>query len=95
MNKSPHTLADEVMELSQEFSVYSGELAKLNRMRAEYYNLNRPNFKSDIAVQRAFETTEEGIKMATLKLKLTALKMQMSANKTMLSTLTEEARGLY
>ena len=93
--KTPHDYADEIMALSQEFSSYSGEYAKLNKARADYYMANRANFKSDTAVQRAFDITDEGVKMATVKLKLSALKMQMSANKTMINVATEEARGLY
>lgn len=93
--KTPHTYAAEIMTLSQEFSQYSGEYAKLNRTRAEFYASQRANFKSDTAVQRAFDVTDDGVKMTTLKLKLQALKIQMSANKTMISVATEEARGLY
>ena len=95
MNKNPHQLADEVMDLSQQFSVYSGEYAKLLPVRGEYYVSNRANFKSDTAVQRAFDITPDGIKMAILKLKLSALKVQMSANKTMIKVATEEAHGVY
>ena len=50
---------------------------------------------SDTAVKRAFSLTDDGIKLGEVKLKLAALKVQMSAHKTMLETLTEEARGLY
>jgi hypothetical protein len=93
--KTPHELAEERMELSEQYSAYSGELAKLIRSEAEFYVAQRPNFKSDTAVQRVFDTTHEGIQMATVKLKLKALEKQMSAIKTMLETLTEEARGMY
>lgn len=95
MTKNPHQLAEEIMGLSHEFSMYSGEMAKLNKVRADYYMAHRAYFKSDTAVQRAFEVTDEGVKMATLKLKLSALKMQMSANKTMINVATEEAKGTY
>ena len=93
--KSPHVLAEERMELSQQYSLYSGELANLIKQQAEHYNLHRPEYKSDTACQRAFETTPEGVKLTVVKLKLKSLQMSMSAIKTMLETLTEEARGLY
>lgn len=93
--KTPHELAEERMKMSEEFSAYSGILAKLKRKEAEYYVANRPTMNSDTAVKRAFSLTEDGIKLGEVKLKLAALKVQMSAHKTMLETLTEEARGLY
>lgn len=93
--KTPHQLAEERLELSQQYSMYSGELAQLIKSEAEYYNANRANFKSDTAVKRAFEVTPDGVKITIVKLKLKALQMQMSSIKTMLETLTEEARGLY
>ena len=93
--KTPHQLAEERMQLSEEFSHYSGELAKLIKVEAEYYNKNRENFKSDTAVKRAFEVTKDGVKITVIKLKLKSLTTEMSAIKTMLETLTEEARGLY
>jgi hypothetical protein len=67
MTKTPHQLAEERYQMSVEFSQYSGELAKLNKVEAEYYIANRAKYKSDTAVKRAFEVTDEGIKMTTLK----------------------------
>ena len=95
MNKNPNQLAEERMNLSEQYSKYSGELATLIKAEAEFYNLHRPDYKSDTAVKRAFEVTPEGVKITIIKLKLKALQMQMSSIKTMLETLTEEARGLY
>ena len=93
--KTPHQLAEERYQMSVDYSTYSGELATLIKSQAEHFNTHRPSFKSDTACQRAFETTPEGVKLTIVKLKLKALAMQMSATKTMLETLTEEARGLY
>jgi hypothetical protein len=93
--KTPHELAEERMGLSEQYSAYSGELAKLTRSEAEFYIANRKEYKSDTAVARAFEVTDDGVKMTTVKLKLKALEKQMSAIKTMIDVATEEARGLY
>lgn len=93
--KSPHVLAEERYQMSVDYSTYSGELAKMIRTEAEYYTSQRANFKSDTAVQRAFDITDDGIKMATLKLKIKALEKSMSALKTLIEVATEEARGLY
>lgn len=93
--KSPHVLAEERMNLSEQYSKYSGELATLIKAEAEYYNLNRKDHKSDTSVQRAFDVTDEGVKVTIIKLKLKALEKQMAAIKTMIDVATEEARGLY
>ena len=92
---NPHQLAEQRLELSEEFSRYSGEIAISLKLQAEYYNAHRAEFKSDTAVKRSFEVTVEGQRLTTLKLKLKALAVRMSAIKTMLECLTEEARGLY
>ena len=93
--KTPHQLAEERLELSQQYSMYSGELAQLIKAEAEYYNANRANFKSDTAVKRAFEVTPEGVKITIVKLKLKAIQVQLSSLKSMLETLTNEAHGIY
>lgn len=95
MTKNPHQLAEERMELSEQYSKYSGDLAMLIKAEAEYYNLHRKDHKSDTAVQKAFDVTEEGTRITIIKLKLKALEKQMSAIKTMIDVATEEARGLY
>lgn len=95
MIQSPHKLAEERFMLSEQFSKYSGELATLIKAEAEHYNLNRDKFKSDTAVKRAFEVTDEGVKITIIKLKLKSLQNKMSAIKTMIEVATEEARGLY
>lgn len=94
-NLNPHQLAEKRMELSEQYSKYAGELARLIKREAEYYNQNREKHKSDTALKRAFQVTEEGTQITIIKLKLSALKIEMSSIKTMLETLTEEARGLY
>lgn len=81
--------------MSVDYSTYSGELAKMLRTEAEHYVAQRANFKSDTAVQRAFDVTDDGIKLATLKLKIKALEKSMPAIKTLIDVATEEARGLY
>lgn len=95
MNKNPHQLADGLMELSEQYSKYSGELAKLTKAEGEYYKVTRPQVKSDTAVNRQFMTTEEGIQMTIVKLKLKSLEKQMSATKVFIEVAGNEAKGLY
>ena len=92
---TPHEMADSMMDLAEQYSKYSGELAKLTKVEGEYYKATRPNVKSDTAVARQFQTTDDGIQMAVVRLKLKSLEKQMSATKVFLEILTNEARGLY
>lgn len=93
--KTPHQISDERMGLSEEYSRYSGELASLIKKSAEHFNTYRKDFKSDKATEKAFEVTEDGVRMTIIKLKLKALEKQMSAYKTQIDVLTNEAHGMY
>ena len=93
--KTPHELSDSQMELAEQYSRYSGELAKLIKTQAEYFNSNRDFHKSDTAVQRAFDVTDSGVTMTIVKMKLKALEKEMSAIKTHLRLLENEAKNLY
>ena len=92
---TPHELADSMMDLAEQYSRYSGELAKLTKAEGEYYKATRPHVKSDTAVNRQFQTTDEGIQMTIVKLKLKSLEKQMSATKLFVEVASNEARGLY
>lgn len=94
-NKTPHELSKEQMKLAEEYSRYCGEQATFIKKRAEYFTQNRKNYKSDTATDRAYEITEDGQREAIVNLKLKALSKQISAIKEHLTTLANEARGLY
>ncbi len=92
---TPHEMADSMMDLAEQYSKYSGELAKLTKVEGEYYKATRPHVKSDTAVARQFQTTDEGIQMAVVRLKLKSLEKQMSATKLFVEVATNEAKGIY
>lgn len=95
MNKTPHQLADERIGLANEYSRYSGMFADLIKKRAEHFKLERANYNSDTATERAWERTEEGTKMSIIKLKLKSIEKQLSATNTMLRLMENEAKSLY
>ena len=95
MKLTPHQISDKRIELSEEYSRYSGELAKLTFKQAHFFNENRDKHKSDTATQRAFDTTEDGITMTVVKLKLKAIEKTMSAYNTHLRLLENESKNLY
>ena len=95
MTKTPHQLADERIGLAEEYSRYSGILAELIKKRAEHYRDKRPNFKSDLAVEREWENTEVGTQMTIIKMKLKTIEKKLSATATMLRLLENESKNLY
>lgn len=95
MQKTPHQLAEERVGMAEEYSKYSGLFAELIKHRAEHFKEQREKHKSDTAVERAWERTEQGVQMTIIKLKLKALEKQMSASNTMLRLLENEAKSLY
>ena len=92
--KTPHQLAEERIGMAEEYSRYSELFAEMIKYRAEFYRKHRPNFKSDTAVEREWETTEQGVQMTIIKLKLRVIEKQMSASNTMLRLLENEAKSL-
>ena len=92
---NPHEISEERINLAEQYSRYSGEYAQLVRVQAVFFNHHRVDFKSDTATQRAFDATEDGIKMTVLKLKLKSIERTMSAYNTHLRLLENEAKSLY
>ena len=92
---NPHHISEERIRLAEEYSRYSGELAKFTKVRADYYNEFRETFKSDLAVKRAWEATDEGVNMGIVKLKLKSIEKTLSAYNTHLRLLENEARNIY
>lgn len=95
MDKTPHQLSDERLFLSEEYSRYSGEYVKCMKKRADFFNANRKEHKSDTACQRAWESTDDGVLMEGLKMKLKAIEKRMSALNTALRLAENEAKNLY
>lgn len=88
-------IAEERIGMAEEYSRYSGIFAELVRKRAEHFRNNRDNLNSDTATERAWEMTDDGVKMTTVKLKLKSIEKQMSASNTMLRLMENEAKNLY
>lgn len=95
MEKTPFQIAEERMGMAEEYSRYSGLFADLVKKRAEHYKVEREKHKSDTAVERAWERTEEGVQMTIIKLKLKTIEKKLSASNTMLRLLENQAKNLY
>lgn len=92
---TPHEMADKRIELSEEYSRYAGEYAQHVKLQADYFNTFRDQYKSDNATQKAFDATNDGVRMVILKLKLKTIEKQMSALNTALRLAENEAKNLY
>ena len=92
---NPHEISEARITLAEEYSRYSGEYGQLVRIQAVFFNHRRVDFKSDTATQRAFDATDDGIKMTVLKLKLKSIEKTMSAYNTHLRLLENESKNLY
>lgn len=95
LTKTPHELAEARIGLAEEYSRYSGELAKLIKLQAEYFVAQREFHQSDTACQRAWEANQAGVQMTIVKLKLKSIEKTMSAYATMLRLAENEAKSLY
>ena len=95
MDKTPHQLAEARIGLAEEYSRYSGKFADLVKAQAQFFKDNRDKHKSDTATQRAFELTDEGVRMTIIKMKLKSIEKTLSAYNTFIRLAENEARGLY
>ena len=95
MDKTPHQLAESLVGLSEEYSRYSGMYIDLVKLEAEFWKVHKDEYKSDTATQKAFDRTEDGLRMTAIKQKLKSITKTMSSYKTMIEVKTNEARGLY
>lgn len=92
---TPHQISEKRLLLAEEYSRYSGEYAQLVTVQAQFFNENREKHKSDTATFKAFDVTDDGVKMTILKLKLKSIEKSMSAYNTHLRLLENEAKNLY
>jgi len=93
--KTPRQLCDEKLKLSEEYSRYSGYLINSIKEQADFFNTNRESYTSDKACERAFEASEGGIKLLTVKQKLKTIEKKMSAISSSLEVAKNEALGVY
>lgn len=68
---------------------------ELLKARALYYQAFRPEVKSDAALERKFELTNEGIELMEIREKMKSKEYKMSAIKSMLDTKNFESRNMY
>jgi hypothetical protein len=65
------------------------------RLRALYYETYREEVKSDAALERKWETTNDGLELMEIREKMRSLEHKLSAIRTMLEVRNNEARNQY
>lgn len=93
--KTPRELSQDLILMSDEYSKCQDALANLDEESARHFFLNRDLFKSDKSCERAFDITDSGIARNRLSRKLKGMEKQMSAIKTHLHLLDNEARNVW
>jgi hypothetical protein len=91
---TPHELAERRLQLAAEYARDSELLGEILSRRPALWQTIRETVKSDKASDRAYEATQDGIALMRLQLKMKANEKKMSAAKTMLEVLNNEARNL-
>ena len=92
-----HELAEKVVAWSNEYARYSEEYGKILAQKAIRWTEFRAqeDCKSDKMADKWWDTTPEGIKEMSLRLKMKALEKQMSAARSLIRVAEGEARNQF
>lgn len=92
---TPSQLAELRLKLADDYSK-AGELkVRLMRLRAEYYQSFRDEVKSDAALERKWESTNEGLNLMEIREKMKSIEHKLSAIRTLLEVRNNEMRNQY
>lgn len=94
-NQTPGQLANSRLVIADEYGKLGERKVELLKLRALYYQSFREDVKSDAALERRWESTNEGIELMTIREKMKAKEFKMSAIKSMLDTKNFEAKNTY
>lgn len=94
MIKTPRELAEELLQLTHEYSLLSEKFAEYLTLEANYFHEHRHEHKSDTSVLKAWNRTEDGISQAVCKMKIKSHEKKMSAIRTVMRLQDTEARNI-
>lgn len=92
---NPQSLIDNLNTITDRYAKVGRRLNELKKLYAEYYRTFRNDVKSDAALDRKWDLTPDGEEMAECLLKMKVYDKKMSAIKTNLRHLDNEARNMY
>lgn len=94
MPNTPHELSEALMVESAKFGSLTDELVLILEKKPALWMELRRDTKSDTSAERAWSATQDGMRETTLRLKLRAIEKSMSAAKTMLRIMSDEAHNM-
>lgn len=86
---------DKRVKLSEEYARLSDEMATLEQNEAVYFHTRREELKTDKAVQRDWNATEEGLRLIYLKRHVKGVEKEISALNSLIQVANNQARNLY
>lgn len=92
---TPSELANYRLEIADYYSKAGERKVQLMRLRALYYESFRESVKSDAALERKWEATNEGLELMEIREKMRSMEHKLSAIRTMLEVRNNEARNQY
>ena len=92
---NPEVIAEKRITLSEEYSRLSDELASLEMLYSKFFIQERENYKSDKAVEMAYNGTESGLRAIGLRRREKAITKEMSALNSYLQVKNNQARNHY
>lgn len=93
--QTPGQLAETRLKIADNYGKLGERIVELMRLRALYYESFREGVKSDAALERKWETTNEGLELMEIKMKQKSLEHKLSAIRTLLETRNNEMRNQY
>ncbi len=97
MELDPHIIAEKRLTLAEEYSRISDEMAGLEMLEAKFFQDTETMYRydTDKAKSRAFNATEEGLRLITLKRREKAIRQEMTALNSFLRVKENQGRNLY
>lgn len=92
---TPGKLSEQLIVESHEFGQYADRLADILKVKPHKWLMIRKDTTSDTQAERKWSTTYEGIDETVIRLKMKKLLVSMSAIKTRLRTMSDEAKNIY
>jgi hypothetical protein len=90
-NQTPGQLAESRIVIADNYGRLGKRAVELMRLRALYYQSFRDEVKSDAALDRRWELTNEGLELMEVKMKQRSLEHKLSAIRTLLEVKNNEA----
>lgn len=91
VNQTPGQLAESRIIIADQYGKLGERKVELLRIRALYYESFRQDVKSDAALERKWELTNEGLELMEIKEKMKSKEFKMSAIRTLLEVKNNEA----